>query len=284
MVGAIIVPSSDEHLEVKMGTTDEGETPAIVLTRRQRADLWQDDALALWAWAYGYNEYHFSQLRRAMTDLAAEDGLKIEFVCIAGGEGAFGAAKHDVATEYQPDNLICSNPIRTVDVSKKNGSLRKVDGYGKLKPSPEGDKQLIERIKNGTLRASYVLKLLYAPVAHDLQQTLLPQDKIEQASMERLEACLKAAGTSQVCSTSKGPEKSKLQYVPAENVPMTDGLPSSTRVCGDIRKFSGVERFDSIRNIALNPKKLLEFVDAESSRTTERQATFELGGSSTGEE
>lgn len=219
-----------------------------------------------------------------MIDLAANEGLKIEAICIAGGEGALGAAKHHVATEDQPDNLVCSNPMRTVDVSKKNGSLRKVDGYGKWKPSPEGDKHMIERIKNGTLRASYILKLLYAPVAHDLQQTLVPKDKIEQASLERLEACLKAAGTSQVCSTSKGLEKTKLRYVPAENVPMPDGLPSSTRVRGDIQNFSVVERFDAIRNIVLNPKKLLEFVDAESSRTTERQATFELGGSSTGEE
>jgi nicotinic acid mononucleotide adenylyltransferase len=38
-VAAFIVPSSNDLLEEKMGTTDAGEIPAIVLTRAQHAEL-----------------------------------------------------------------------------------------------------------------------------------------------------------------------------------------------------------------------------------------------------
>ena len=165
MVAALIVPKNDEQLDLKMAETDKSEISAIVLTRSQRAQLWQDDATMTWAWAHGYDEHHFSQVRQVMTNLLAYDGIEVEFVYIAGGERALGHAEDEVARfekgeKTQLDNLIFSNPMRTVDVSKENGYLRKVDGYGVWEPSPEGDKELIEIIMNGTLRASYVLELL----------------------------------------------------------------------------------------------------------------------------
>jgi hypothetical protein len=40
-------------------------------------------------------------------------GVKVEFVCIAGGEDSFGYAADEVAkvTKVQPDDLICSSPM-----------------------------------------------------------------------------------------------------------------------------------------------------------------------------
>jgi hypothetical protein len=286
-VAAFIVPSSNDLLEEKMGTTDAGEIPAIVLTRAQRAELWQDDSIARWAYTYRHKE-RFGVVRHEMIRRLEATGVKVEFVCIAGGEGSFGYAADEVAkvTKVQPDDLICSNPMRKVDASKKNGYLKSVKGYEAWKPSPQGDKQLIEKIKNGTYRASYIIELLYPGDAHKLEheQSLMAKDKFEQASLERLEACLKAASTSQVCSTSKGPKEAKLQYVPAENVPIPYGLPSSTRVRTGIRENPGDERLEVIKDIALNAEKLLEFVDAESNRQEKKKATFTMGGNSAEEE
>lgn len=64
---------------------------------------------------------------------------------------------------------------------------------------------------------------------------------------------------------------------------MPYGLPSATGLRGGIRKFSGVERFHATRMIALDPTKLLEFVDKDSSQSGERQAELELGEAVSGE-
>lgn len=60
--------------------------------------------------------------------------------------------------------------MRKVDTSKKNEYLKSVKGYSGWKPSPQGDKQLTEEIKKGTIRASYISKLLYPNDAHKLNR------------------------------------------------------------------------------------------------------------------
>jgi hypothetical protein len=45
IAAALIMPRNDEQLEERMAVSDKGETPAIVLTRSQRAGLWQDNTM-----------------------------------------------------------------------------------------------------------------------------------------------------------------------------------------------------------------------------------------------
>jgi hypothetical protein len=145
-----------------------------------------------------------------LLDLLVNDGLRVEFVYVAGGERALGHAEDEVAKfekgkKHELNKLIFSNRMRTVEVSKEDGYLQKADGYGAWERSPEGDKQLLEKIKKGTLRASHVLKLLYAGDFHTMEQSMPVLPKIEQESLECPEDCLQAAGTSYICSISKGP-------------------------------------------------------------------------------
>ncbi|KAJ4403022.1 hypothetical protein N0V91_006768 [Didymella pomorum] len=125
-----------------------------------------------------------------LTHLLVNDDLKVEFVYVAGGERALGHAEDEVAK---------------FEKGKKH-ELEKLifNGYGAWERSPEGDEQLLENIKKGTLRASHVLKLLYAGDFHTMRQSMPVLPKIEQESLECLEDCLQAAGTSYVCSISKG--------------------------------------------------------------------------------
>lgn len=96
MVAAFIVPSTNELLETKMGMTDAGELPVMVLTRQQCAELGRDDSITTWAYTCRHKE-HFVQVRNKIIRRFEAAVVKVDFVCITEGEGAFGYAADEVA-------------------------------------------------------------------------------------------------------------------------------------------------------------------------------------------
>ena len=127
IIGAIIRPSSDEHVIGKC----ENAGGSFVFGRDERCMLWKQDlCFPDWAWVYEAECNTFNKFLSRLKGAASDDGFDIEFVPLVGpSRNDHLSPPEDDDFRYGATTLIKSDAARLANYQRSCGKMRNFVSY-----------------------------------------------------------------------------------------------------------------------------------------------------------
>ncbi|KAH7149124.1 hypothetical protein B0J13DRAFT_621018 [Dactylonectria estremocensis] len=230
LVGAIVVPTDDERLKVKL----ENEENPILIPREQRVDLWRGKGLPIdWAWIYDQPEKSFTDFQPKLIRKAKTQNIDLKFILL-GGPDYIGIQGIPNPRLWNCSEFITSDVCRPVNFRNPN-SLRQLPGCD-LWAKPEIDRGQLMR----QLEAKHPGKSLQ-DIYEDVDTAIL---KIERAW---------------VCHKQRRPV-SMFRFVPTTPGMKSRNIPSSTNIRHIISTTAIDGILERMAGLALNPCMLVDCI------------------------
>jgi hypothetical protein len=254
-VAAIISPNSTKSIRRKL----RNEPDALVLSRVERAELWDDDHLTPWSWVNHHKHQDDGDFENTLLHLAQADGFDIEFSLVTGGDHVEQAAASNNGEEdpLEP-TVIFSDGWRSVPRAL-DGSLLTFPGYGEWQDTQAPDNRLLATLAIGELSASTVLRLLYPREGDRItHHSTLLRNK-EARALVALQKCLRASGYTKVCVDLQNPDV-QVHFVPVRNAADESDL-SATHIRAILRIVDPAQRVLALTNLVPDAQELSNLVD-----------------------
>jgi hypothetical protein len=113
IVAAIISLNCTRSVKNKI----KDEPDALVLSRKERARLWEDELLTPWSWVDPYKHQSDGDFGNALLDAVESDGSRIEFILVVGGDHIDEAAASNINCNVKDSlepTVVFSDGLRSV--------------------------------------------------------------------------------------------------------------------------------------------------------------------------
>ncbi|KAG8677465.1 hypothetical protein FPOAC2_03629 [Fusarium poae] len=230
MVAAIIVPTSDKGVQMKMKRHDN----AIAIPKDKRIKLWRGQGIPVdWAWVYDCSE-SWGKFRSLLTKAVRKDRMELKFIVLHGP---------DIITAergYNPNGWGCSDGI-TSDISRAvdfryPSTLRQLAGCS---PWTElnVDRACIERKIRAKLKGHQ-----------------------ESVIKEAVTKAMEILDTIWVCRQTREKPKGIVRFIKSDLTKQTADAPSSTKIRAIIASSPPEELEKNLQGIALHPDLLVKYL------------------------
>jgi hypothetical protein len=267
VVAAIISPNSTRSIRKKL----RNEPDAMLLTRKERASLWDDPFLTPWSWVNPFPHQKSGNFENVLLRAVEADGYEIEFVLIVGGDHMNQAATENNTDSIEP-TVVLSDGLRSIPRAPSGAPLPFV-GYGEWQQSEESHARLFAKLERGELSALAMLHLLYPLEVDTVLQHSTHLRKKNTRALTVLQECLHVSGCPWFCMNLQEASL-QMQFVPARNVAGngTESDLSSTSIRAVIREVDHERRVLALTDLALNPQLLSDLVDAKKRKKASKNA------------
>ncbi|KAF2734215.1 hypothetical protein EJ04DRAFT_523909 [Polyplosphaeria fusca] len=269
VIAAFIQPLDDDKVFLKLALKYH-EIPPLVLTKQQRASLWQDPLLTPWAWANQHlPDALFGSFCQRLLQMAADAGFEMSYTVLVGPD----CVPADTRLNW-PDG---SHELVTGDMARQVDFLSGGREPKKLKGCSQWAVRQWKRNGAGIGVPAYVqLLLLYPMLAAGVLGTGTKKNVernciagldaipgIEEKAKRLLKGSLEDSGQSFVCYGEGWKERGTLVYLPIGHAKKYIGsMDISSQIIRDIaRNTRGAMLEHAVGALALNPKILAEFLE-----------------------
>jgi hypothetical protein len=255
VVAAIVSPNSSEWIRKKL----HNEPDALILSREERARLWDDDQLTPWSWVNPYKNQSDGDFENALLRIVQANGFDIEFALVVGGDHIEQAASNNNDDEDSLEPIVIfSDGLRSVPRAP-NGSLLTFAGYGEWQVTQAPDIRLFTSLASRKLSATAVLGLLYPRAGNMITEHSWILRNKDARALVALQQCLRASGYTKVCVNLQDANV-QVHFVPARNAAGGSDV-SATHIRAIIREVDFAQRVLALTNLVPDPQMLSSLAD-----------------------